>query len=62
MMPAPENAAPALRAARRKSASRARRGEVVDTVVASLTRALVPEGAGEAARHHKFLLRGSLQR
>jgi AcrR family transcriptional regulator len=40
---------------------RARRGEVVDTVVAFLARALVPEGAGEAARHHKLLV-GSPQR
>lgn len=39
---------------------RARRAEVVDTIVAFLVRALVPEGAGEAARHHK-LLSGSAQ-
>jgi hypothetical protein len=36
------------------------RAEVVDTVVAFLLRALVPEGASEAARRHKLL--GSAQR
>ena len=34
---------------------RVRRGAVVDTVTRFLVRALVPEGAGEAASHHRFL-------
>lgn len=34
---------------------RARRAELVDTVATFLVRALVPEEAGEAARHHKLL-------
>lgn len=33
---------------------RARRSEIVETVARFLARALVPEEAGEAARHHKF--------
>jgi len=35
---------------------RDRREQLVDTVVAFLVRALVPEGAGDAVRHHKLLL------
>jgi AcrR family transcriptional regulator len=34
---------------------RGKRRVVIDTVAAFLVRALVPEQAGEAARHHKFL-------
>ena len=34
---------------------RHRRAELIDTVARFLTRALVPEGASDAALHHKFL-------
>ncbi|HXZ00433.1 MAG TPA: helix-turn-helix domain-containing protein [Stellaceae bacterium] len=34
---------------------RRRRAELVDTVARFLTRALVPDGAAETAKHHKFL-------
>lgn len=37
------------------SSGRRRRAELVDTVARFLTRALVPEGAAEAAKHHKLL-------
>ncbi len=33
---------------------RARRAEIIESVARFLARALVPEGAGEAAKHHKF--------
>ncbi|HKW54897.1 MAG TPA: TetR/AcrR family transcriptional regulator [Stellaceae bacterium] len=45
-----------LRAAARFGVRRrGKRRVVIDTVAAFLVRALVPEQAGEAARHHKFL-------
>ena len=37
------------------SCGRHRRAELIDTVARFLARALVPEGAAETAKHHKFL-------